>query len=290
MLISKRNSWLVPASVGLALGIGIGAASVSPSLARSGHGQGADLPNPQERALDANLYMQTAAEYRACCLQAYGWMTERLRTKLAAVRNEGLPPAVVMDLDETVLDNSGFQSFLDRERLTYSDALWDRWESQYPDEVRLVPGAKAFVEAAEGMGVTVVYITNRLTRNKDATIEALKHNGLNTDDIEERLFPKETTSDKTARRQAVERKYRVLFLVGDNLRDFSEEFVAPKVKTDAERARAISERAAQVDKRRYRFGTDWFILPNPAYGEWQQLLSANAHAQLRTTTMQAPGR
>ena len=281
----KRTGWFVPASVGLVLGIGIGSAGLLPSQAHPA--TGAQVANPQESVLKANLYMQTAAEYRACCLQAYGWMTERLRTKLASVRNDGLPPAVVMDLDETVLDNAGFQSFLDREHLDYSDALWLTWESQYPDEVRLVPGAKDFIQAAEGMGVTVVYITNRLTRNKAATVEALKHNGLNVENIEERLLLKDTTSDKTARRQAAEQKHRVLFLVGDNLRDFSEEFRAPKVQTDTEREQAIAARAAQVDRRRYRWGTNWFILPNPVYGEWQQLLSANQHAQLRPTAMQA---
>jgi 5'-nucleotidase (lipoprotein e(P4) family) len=288
MLNYKRMGWFVPASAGLGLGIAIGSAGVLPSFARPALIQRAETANPQERTLDANLYMQTSAEYRACCLQAYGWMTERLRTKLAATRNEGLPPAVIMDLDETVLDNASFQSFLDRERLAYSDALWDTWEKQYPDEVRLVPGAKAFIEAAEGMGITVVYITNRLTRNKAATVEALKHNGLNTENIEERLLLKEAASDKTVRRQAVEQKYRVLFLAGDNLRDFAEEFIAPKVQTDAERAKAMDERAARVDKQRYRWGTDWFILPNPVYGEWQRLVSEHPHAQLRTTSMQMP--
>ena len=272
----------------MGLGVVIGSSGVLPSFARPALKQRAEAINPQEHALDANLYMQTSAEYRACCLQTYGWMTERLRTKLASARNDGFAPAVVMDLDETVLDNSGFQSFLDRERLDYSDALWDTWEKQYPDEVRLVPGAKAFVQSAEGMGVTVVYITNRLTRNKAATIEALKHNGLNTEGIEERLLLKDTASDKTARRQAVEQKYRVLLLVGDNLRDFAEEFVAPKVQTGAERMKAMEDRASKVDKQRYRWGTDWFILPNPVYGEWQRLVSEHPHTQLRATTMQIP--
>lgn len=286
MLTAKRRGWFVPASIGMALGIGIGAASVAPSLARPAAGQAP--ANPQERTLDANLYMQTSAEYRACCLQTYGWATERLRSKLAAMRNDGLPPAVVMDLDETVLDNSGFQSFLDREHLAYSDPLWNRWESQFPDETRLVPGAKAFIEAAEGMGVTVIYITNRLSVNKDATVAALKHNGLNVEGIEQRLYLKDNASDKTARRQMADQKYRVLMLCGDNLRDFSEEFVAAKAATDDARAQAITARAAQVDQRRYRFGTDWFILPNPVYGEWQRLLSPTGHPQLHTTLMTAP--
>jgi acid phosphatase len=274
----------------MAAGIAIGAAGVRPSLARPQATHAVAVENPQEAELYANLYMQTSAEYRACCLQTYGWMTERLRTKLAAIHNDGPPPAVIMDLDETVLDNSGFESFLDRESLSYTNARWDRWESQYPDETRLVPGAKTFIESAESMGVTVVYITNRLTRNKAATIEALRHNGLNVDGIDARLLTSDGPADKTARRQIVEGSYNVLLLVGDNLRDLSEEFVAPKVQTDADRAKAITDRAAQVDRRRYRFGTDWFILPNPVYGEWQNLLnSSNPRAQLRSTTMQMPG-
>jgi 5'-nucleotidase (lipoprotein e(P4) family) len=288
MLSDRRTGWLVPASVGLTLGIGIGAVSVLPSLAHPTLAQRGEAVSPQERALDANLYMQTSAEYRACCLQAYGWMAERLRTKLAAMRNDGLPPAIIMDLDETVLDNSGFQSFLDRERLAYSDALWDAWEKSYPNEVRLVPGAKSFIEVAEGAGVTVLYVTNRLSRNQESTVQALRHNGIDLDDIGQRLLSKDQSSDKTARRRALEQKYRVLFLVGDNLRDFSEEFVAPKAEDDARREKAVGERAARVDRYRYRFGTDWFVLPNPVYGEWQRLANTDPHSSLRSTAMQRP--
>lgn len=289
MQTHQRAAWWMPASVSLVLGIGIGASGIRPLFAGPAPGiQRENNANPQERTLDANLYMQTSAEYRAVCLQTYGWMAERLRSKLAATRNDGPPPAVVMDLDETVVDNAGFQSFLDRERLTYSDALWETWEKQYPEEVRLIPGAKTFIETAEGMGVSVVYLSNRLARNKDATLAALKHNGLNLDNIEERLLLKEDTSNKTVRRQQAEQKYRVLFYVGDNLRDFSEEFVAPKVATDAEREQAIQKRGALVEKSRHRWGNDWFILPNPVYGEWQRLISSDKpHNQIRPTKMQA---
>jgi acid phosphatase len=182
---TERLAWSL---AGLLVGLSLG----SPGLVSLAAPQLAPLPvvavHPQERALDANLYMQTAAEYRACCLQTYHWMTERLRSKLAVLPTNGAPPAVVMDLDETVLDNSRFQTFLDRERLTYSDDWWDLWERDYPTEVSLVPGAKAFITTAEDLGVTVVYITNRLTKYRDSTITALDHNGLSTRDIDNRLM------------------------------------------------------------------------------------------------------
>src|SRR5712691_7475885 len=105
-------------------------------------------PNPQEAALLATLYVQTAAEYRACCLQTFAWASERLAEKLNG-RAAGKRPAVVLDLDETVLDNSPFQTFLDRERLPYGDRYWEEWEEDYPHEVGAVPGAREFIHYAE---------------------------------------------------------------------------------------------------------------------------------------------
>src|SRR5208282_2686687 len=83
----------------------------------------ADLFTMQER-LGANLYMQTAAEYRACCLQVYKTAEIRLAALLAAADPKPLKPAVIMDLDETVLDNAAFQSFLHEHNVDYSDDLW----------------------------------------------------------------------------------------------------------------------------------------------------------------------
>ncbi len=101
--------------VGLLLGLGLG----STGTAVWGQREAVPRINPQERTLDANLFMQTSAEYVACCLQTYAWASERLRQRLAALPPSERPPAVVLDLDETVLDNAGFQSFLDREGKSY---------------------------------------------------------------------------------------------------------------------------------------------------------------------------
>jgi acid phosphatase len=241
--------------------------------------------NKQEHALDANLYMQTSAEYRAACIQTYNWATERLRQRVAAQPAGSKPPAVIMDLDETVVDNAAYQSFLDREDQNYSDAAWEKYERDFPHEVRLVAGAKGFIDAAEASGVTVILLSNRMTKNQDSTIEALKFNGISTKDIGDRLMLKDSTSDKTPRRQAAMAKYNVVMLVGDNLRDFSEEFVAPKLDyaDAANREKGISERFGKVDSNAYRFGAEWVILPNPVYGEWQRVLGPNPRENLRKT-------
>lgn len=265
-----KTGWIVAATAGLAIGY-----------------QAGQAPNPQERVLDANLYMQTSAEYRAVCVQTYNWATERLTQKLANLDDSTKPPAVIMDLDETVIDNAGFQSYIDREKLTYSDQLWEKWESGYPTEVRLIPGSRSFIERAEAMGVTVIYLSNRLTKHKESTIKALTHVGLSTEGIDQRLLLKEDSSNKTKRRATAAENYRIVMLVGDNLRDFSEDFVTPQkdFKDPVNGDIAMRQRWSAVDRHAYKFGGDWIILPNPVYGEWQKLLGPDARKMLRPTSV-----
>jgi acid phosphatase len=278
---SEKLSWRLAGVVGLAVGLALGHLA-APEATR---------PNPQERALDADLWMQTSGEYRACCLQAYRLASERLEQKLAKLPGEGKPPAVVMDLDETVLDNSGYQTWLYEYGQDYTDASWQDWERNHFDEVRLAPGAGDFIRGAEKAGVTVVYLSNRFEKNRRYTIKALRHAGLNTDRIEDRLLLNQGTSDKTARRKQVADRYRVLMLFGDNLRDFDEELKAPNGldSSDADaQNKAVEQRLRKVDRRRSRWGDDWIILPNPAYGEWTRLVGGRPLLNLRRTTMKPP--
>ncbi|MGD0782285.1 MAG: HAD family acid phosphatase [Candidatus Aminicenantales bacterium] len=246
--------------------------------------------NPQEPKLWANLYVQTSAEYEALCLQTYGWAAERLREKLAVLREHAKPPAVVMDLDETVLDNGGFQTFMYRQARPDSEFndWWSKWEVVFAEEPALVPGAKAFIAAAEAMGVSVVYISNRMAT--EPTIKALGRLGLDLADINSRLkLPTDNDPDKTARRRSAEKRYEVLMWVGDNLRDFAEEFVMPSSypKGDADRVRAIEDRKSKVRSTAFHWGHDWIVLPNPVYGEWPRPFGQNPGAFLKKTSLKA---
>src|SRR5438067_3740708 len=228
--------WLPPATCGLIVGLLLG----GPVLrARQAVPPGAAAVNPQENRVLADLYMQSA-EYRACCLQTYKLAAEKLAEKLKALPPGEKRPAVVMDLDETVLDNAGFETWLYKNRLAYAEPLWDPWERDFPHEVQLVPGAKLFIGAAELAGVTVVYLSNRSTRFRDSTVKALALNGLNTDGLDERLLLKDNGSDKTGRRAQAEQRFRVLLYFGDNLRDFDEAFKVTSGQTTFEsRARLV---------------------------------------------------
>jgi len=103
------------------------------------------------------------------------------------------------------------------------------------------------------------------------------------------LNPADGSSDKSARREAVAARYNVLLYFGDNLRDFSETFAnknfLPKDPTQEDYQKAIARRAAAADDARVHWGIDWFVLPNPVYGEWDRLTGKDPKAVLHPTTM-----
>jgi acid phosphatase len=276
----------------LSLFLGWWAGSLRPKglLAEDAPAPKSALPFPMAARLGANLYVQDSAEYRACCQQIYFCAEQRLLTMLESAKPRPARPAVVLDLDETVVDNSAFQTYLFQNRLEYTDALWADYEENYPQDVRLVPGVKRFLDRAEALGVTAVFISNRSQRYEESTLQALARLGVEIKNPADRLFlkPLNGTSDKSARREMAEAKYNVLMLFGDNLRDFSEVFTAPPVPKNAppEVVReAIQKRATLADAAQCRWGYDWFVLPNPVYGEWEKLIGRDPYAILRPTSM-----
>lgn len=249
--------------------------------------------NPATRNLDASLWVQTSAEYAACCRQTYQLAWERLREKLdkrPKATGGALRPAVVLDLDETVLDNSPYQTYLIRNGLTFSHESWARWERDYPDEVMLVPGAKEFLDRARRAGAVPVFISNRLAKAKPYVIKVLERLKIGTEDIDARLMLAESVeaSGKEPRRKLAREKYDVLMYIGDNLRDLSEDFRAPKGldanDPDALRGKARLRRV-KVAAATGRFGDDWFILPNPVYGEWTKYAGSRPVEALNRATM-----
>src|SRR5262249_42732313 len=130
----------------------------------------------------------------------------------------------VLDLDETVFDNSPFQTWMYRHGVTFSPARWEVWERDHPHEVRLVPGAAGFIRGAEKAGVAVVYISNRLEKHRPSTVKVLARHGLSTAGLGERLLLRAGAGDKKERRRKAEARYDVLLYVGDSLADFPADF------------------------------------------------------------------
>jgi 5'-nucleotidase (lipoprotein e(P4) family) len=236
------------------------------------------LESPPYRGLDSNLYMQTSAEYRAICLQTYRWARRVIHDKIIArVGREGVdgaaptkPPAVVLDLDETVLDNRQFQTRQIREGWAYNNDYWAEWEKGGSNDVGVVPGAVEFIHHLQTLGIQPIYITNRNVRAQDETLDALKRHEISVPTELLLCADANTKSNKDSRRALITDKYDVLMYVGDNLRDFDNMFKDDETLVDP--AKRIEARKATVDEHREKFGEDWILLPNPAYGEWQKPL------------------
>jgi 5'-nucleotidase (lipoprotein e(P4) family) len=210
----------------------------------------------------AILWTQSSAEYRAIAYQTFTLARLRLDENLR--RRSPQRAAVIVDADETVLDNSRFQAELVLRGLPYDPQAWRAWCQRA--EAGAVPGAVDFLTYATRRGVRVFYITNRRQPEKAGTIANLQKLGFpNVNDETVMVRGDSETASKESRRQKVRAQYRIILLVGDNLNDF----------TDAFAGKSIAERAAQVDRDRADFGTRFIVVPNPMYGDWESAVYEN---------------
>jgi 5'-nucleotidase (lipoprotein e(P4) family) len=165
--------------------------------------------------------------------------------------------AVVLDVDETALDNSTYQLERAAYGLPYDDGSWGKWVERR--EATAVPGVVGFVEVVRRAGGRVAWITNRDASLTDATRANLKTVGVWTDD--DRLCAQKTQYTKADRRREVvtgkgdcswpSTPMRVVVFVGDQLGDFPEASEQiPQTGSDA------------------AFGRTCFLLPNSMYGAW----------------------
>ena len=219
----------------------------------------------------ATLYNHFAAEYRALAYQAFNIATERLDAIRAEAPADSL--AIVVDIDETLIDNSPHQALVILHDSAYP-YMWNEWCNLA--RASAVPGAVEFLQHADAAGFGIFYISNRKDRYvREATRRNLDSLGFPQTGEEHFLLRPERSagnpnpSDKQARRDAVGAMgYRIVLLVGDNLGDFySDEsgFVA---------------RREQVDSQRDAFGHTFIILPNAMYGNWPASLGIRGGASM----------
>jgi 5'-nucleotidase (lipoprotein e(P4) family) len=225
------------------------------------------------RTLDAILWVQCSAEWRAHCQQAFNLASRELSSRLedstwtAALEQsaddsrEEKKPAIIVDIDETVLDNSPYQARLVLDGKTYTDESWKAWVNQC--EASPVPGALPFLIEASRKGVEIFYVTNRKVELEESTRKNLAKFGfpLNAklDTVLTKNEQPDWTSDKTSRRRLIAKTHRVLMLIGDDFGDFS-----GAARVDFRTRKEAGEAYGHL------WGCGWFILPNPTYGSWQK--------------------
>jgi len=213
--------------------------------------------NDNTHLLMATLWFQKADECRALFYQAFNLARLRLDEDLARP-NQGAKPAVVVDIDETVLDNSPFEGYCIENGSNYPDG-WNEWVNQA--KARALPGAVEFLQYAVSRGVEVFYISNRKTSEMAATLKNLREAGFPMADSLHLLLRSEV-SNKEIRRQEVLKNHRIVLLAGDNLNDFTDLYEA-----------AMPEKRRQItDSLRGEFGRRFIVLPNPMYGDWESAL------------------
>ena len=256
-----------------------------------------------EGAERATLWVRRSAEFRAASEIIYRSALTALERGLADASwsaepaqtgdFSALPPAVVMDIDDTVLDNSEPQArmILKETCLTEFATEWDAWLAERAAPA--VPGAASFIRAArslkdpQGRPVRVFFITNRecgrragndsACPQQDDTLANLRALGLDTPTLADDLMLKsekpEWSSEKLPRRMEVARGYRIVLNVGDDFGDFLPDVRRQDVP-QRERARCANHK---------RWGMHWFVVPNPMYGSWQAALGTDLEAALAAT-------
>lgn len=238
--------------------------------------------------LNAVLWMRTSLEYRHAARQAFRLASLMLDAALAdrhwtaaleqSAGYENLPPAVILDVDETVLDNSPAQvDTMLSATGTFQEADWDLWVKKA--SAKAIPGAADFLKLASAKGVEIFYVTNRDRHHEADTVKNLAAEGLPFADEEHVLVKGEVEgwgSDKASRRRYVASRYRILLLVGDDANDFLSGVRAGT----ADREQAIAPYESYL-------GTRWIMVPNPSYGTWENALWGGGYAENRAQTLQA---
>jgi acid phosphatase len=221
--------------------------------------------------LNAVLWTQRSVEFRGNAVTAFTLARLRLNQALndrswtaAPAEQTGnfgrLPPAVVLDIDETLLDNSAYQAWNIVAGTGFDPKTWTAFVKS---EISVpIPGAVDFTQYAASKGVVVFYVTNRSAEEEAATRDNLERYGFPLDaNIDTVLTAQERPDWKSAkgtRRAYIAKDYRILIAGGDKFGDFTDDYKGTE-----------AERHAVWDANKERWGHDWIVVANPTYGSFE---------------------
>ncbi|OQR54824.1 5'-nucleotidase, lipoprotein e(P4) family [Bacillus sp. CDB3] len=209
-----------------------------------------------EQQVMADTWYQTAGEVKALYHQGYN--IGKLKLEAVLAKGTEKKPAIVLDLDETVVDNSPYQAMTVKEKKGFP-YKWEEWIQQAKAEA--VPGAVFFLQYANEKGVSIYYISNRKQSQLEPTLQNLSQLGIPQADKDHVLLQGEQEKGKEERRKQVATEHDIVLFFGDNLSDFTgldEKFV--------------QDRNQAVEDMHAAFGEKFIVFPNPMYGDWEASL------------------
>lgn len=220
------------------------------------HPESKESSSLHKRQLEYAVYFtQHAPEYQALTIQGYNIAQRRLSAIIDA-SPETKKLAVVLDLDETVLDNSPYAAQQILDGFSYPDC-WDAWCELA--KASLIPGVKDFLAFADSLDVQLFYVSNRKSHLLEATRKNMQLHGLPQLD-ENHFYLRTAESSKQPRRQSIrDQGFEIVLLIGDNLADFSAVFDDKEIVNRQQSVLAFKE----------EFGSRFIVMPNVTYGSWE---------------------
>jgi len=215
--------------------------------------------NEATSLIDATAWVQNSGEFAALNLQAYQFAKLRLAQIIAQEPSEK-PRAIVLDIDETVLDNSRYEAFMIEKGKEFNQKDWQKWTDLALAEP--IPGALDFLNFTKNNGVEIFYLTNRSEKEREATLKNLKDQNFPYAD-NEHLILKTSESSKELRRQKIAENFNIVLFFGDNLSDFSDIYYR------VDNGKTAREKVLENPE---LFGNKFIILPNPMYGDWESAI------------------
>jgi 5'-nucleotidase (lipoprotein e(P4) family) len=240
-----------------------------------------------EQSLLAVIWLQQSGEYAALTHQSFNFARLAFDKAIAqGIEN----PAIIVDIDETILDNSLYQASLIDSNEQFNYESWSQWV--LAQQATAIPGAIDFINYVQNQGGKVFFISDRsekISETSDhndletatiANLTALGFQGVNEENVLlkgefAQLVEGKLDFSKQFRRDAITSgkvdgiKYNIVLLIGDNLNDF-----------DANAGITNPERRNYVEQHQQQYGITqngeeqtifpvYIILPNPIYGAWE---------------------
>ena len=212
-------------------------------------------------ALMSILWVQTSAEYRALCYQAYNTAIEKINMEVKKHKKKDKPLAIVLDIDDTILDTSIYdESFIDTSKRPTLENMksWISSAAASP-----MPGAVDFLQSVSKKGVEIFYVTNRRApEHVEGTIKNLEKFGFPSADSKH-IFLRTDSGSKQERFDKIAKDFKIIVYLGDNAGDFPLDTYG----------KLIEERKEIFDNHKKDFGTKFIVLPNPIYGSWESAIA-----------------